>query len=108
LPISQVRASGGGAKSSLWRQIQADVTGYTHVTIDVDEGPALGVALLAGVGTGVYESVEEACRATIRVSHETAPNLEHKKIYDAYHEVYRSLYRNLKDDFAKVTQLSSK
>lgn len=108
LPISQVRASGGGAKSSLWRQIQADVTGYTHVTIDVDEGPALGVALLAGVGTGVYESVEEACRATIRVSHETTPNPENKKRYDAYHEVYKSLYRNLKEDFKRVTQLSSK
>ena len=56
-----------GAQSKLWRDMQADITGYPHVTINVDEGPALGVALLAGVGTGVYASVEEACRAVIQV-----------------------------------------
>src|SRR5262249_54949950 len=72
VPIRQVRASGGGARSALWRQIQADVTGHEHVTINVDEGPAFGVALLAGVGTGVWNSVEEACRATIRVTQNTA------------------------------------
>ncbi len=106
IPITQVRASGGGARSPLWRQIQADVTGYPHVTIDVDEGPALGAALLAGVGTGVYPSVEEACRTTIRVNSETASNAANKARYDAYYPLYRSLYTHLKADFAEITRLS--
>ena len=106
VPISEVRASGGGAKSPLWRQIQADVTGYAHVVIDVDEGPALGAALLAAVGTGTYASVEEACRATIRIKERTEANLATKAIYDEYYKVYQSLYPLLKPAFARVTELS--
>ena len=66
--IGNVRCSGGGAKSSVWRQIQADVFNYPLSTIAIDEGPALGAALLAGVGTDVYGSVEEACSAVVKVS----------------------------------------
>ncbi len=105
LPIHQVRASGGGARSPLWRQIQADVTGYTHATINVDEGPALGVALLAGVGTGIYPSVEEACRSVIRVDKETGPCSVNRAGYNRYYQVYRNLYARLKDDFAEVAQI---
>lgn len=107
LPISQVRASGGGARSTLWRQIQADVTGHTHVTINVDEGPALGVALLAGVGTGVYPTVADACRATIQVRESTAPIAANHALYALYHRVYQALYAHLKDDFAAVAQIVS-
>lgn len=105
VPLEQVRASGGGARSDFWRSIQADVSGYTHVTINVDEGPALGVALLAGVGTGVYGSVEEACRATIRVSTATEVNPDTHRRYDAYHRVYQSLYAHLKSDFEAVANI---
>jgi xylulokinase len=105
LPIRQVRASGGGARSAIWRQIQADVTGYTHVTINVDEGPALGVALLAGVGTGVYASVAEACRATIQVQDSTEVCAVNHVAYDRFHVVYQSLYAHLKSDFAAVAQI---
>lgn len=104
VPISQVRASGGGARSELWRQIQADVSGYDHVTINVDEGPALGVALLAGVGTGVYSSVPEACKSVIKVVDTTAADPAAKSIYDRYYPIYRSLYASLKDDFAAVSR----
>jgi xylulokinase len=107
LPIRQVRASGGGARSRVWRQIQADISGHTHVTINVDEGPALGVALLAGVGTGVYASVEEACRATIQVKQSTDPCVVNHSAYDRFHKVYQSLYAHLKDDFAAVAQIVS-
>ncbi|HLK61048.1 MAG TPA: FGGY-family carbohydrate kinase, partial [Chthonomonadaceae bacterium] len=105
LPIRQVRASGGGARSPLWRQIQADVTGHTHVTINVDEGPALGVALLAGVGTGVYPSVAEACRATIQVQNATEPDAANHALYNRYHAVYQDLYAHLRDDFAAVAKI---
>lgn len=105
VPIREVRASGGGARSPLWRQIQADVTGRTHVTINVDEGPAFGVALLAGVGTGVWTSVAEACRATIQVVDQCAPLVENRADYDRYYPVYRGLYAALKDSFAAVASL---
>jgi xylulokinase len=106
VPIQQVRASGGGARSPLWRQIQADVTGREHVTINVDEGPAFGVALLAGVGTGVWSSVAEACRATIRVVDRAAPNAETRATYDRFYPIYRALYAALKEPFAAVTTAS--
>jgi len=102
VPIRQVRASGGGARSLLWRQIQADVTGREHVTINVDEGPAFGVALLAGVGTGVWGSVEDACRATIEVVEECPPIPANTAVYDRYYPVYRSLYSSLRHHFADV------
>jgi len=106
VPVSQVRASGGGARSEVWRQIQADVTGYDHVTINIDEGPALGVALLAGVGVGIYPDVSKACREVIKVDCSTKANMENNKTYQRYHSVYRSLYQSLKGDFEKLAQIS--
>ena len=100
VPMSQIRASGGGAKSRVWRQIQADVIGRDHVTINVDEGPAYGVALLAGVGAKVWPSVEAACRATIRVDRETRADPANSAVYEGYYEVYRSLYPALKESYA--------
>lgn len=105
VPIKEVRASGGGSRSEIWRQIQSDVSGYTHVTISVDEGPALGAALLAGVGVGIYPSVAEACRATIRVADSTTPIADNHAIYDKYHKVYQSLYAHLKEDFAEISRI---
>ena len=105
LPIRQGRASGGGGRSKLWRQIQSDITGYAHVTINIDEGPALGVALLAGVGTGVYNSVAEACKAVIQVREAAEPSQENHAVYEKYHKVYSSLYAHLKGDFATVAEL---
>ncbi len=105
VPITQVRASGGGARSGVWRQIQADITGKEHVLINIEEGPAFGVALLAGVGTGVYPSVEEACRSTIQVVSATAPNSAVGALYDRYYGVYRALYPSLKDQFKTVSDI---
>ncbi len=101
----QVRASGGGARSKLWRQIQADVTGQAHCTINVDEGPAFGVGLLAGVGTGVWSSVPEACAATIRVVDELPPLPEHCELYKPYYCLYQQLYRQLKSSFVADQRL---
>jgi len=105
VPITQVRASGGGARSELWRHIQADVTGQDHVTINIDEGPALGVALLAGVGTGIYPSVEKACRSVIKVAATTRFDRKTKKVYDRFYPVYQSLYQSVKGEFAKVSEI---
>ena len=67
VPVRQIRASGGGSRSPLWRQIQADVFGRKVVTTGSEEGAAYGVALLAAVGGGAFKNIEEACAAAIRV-----------------------------------------
>lgn len=108
IPYTQVRASGGGARSRLWREMQADVFGTEIVTINASEGPAFGVALLAGVGTGVYSSVEEACEATIQVVSRTDPNAENMVVYNEYYEVYRALYGRLQPEFDRIAEIVGK
>lgn len=108
VPIQQVRASGGGARSAVWRQIQADITGYEHVTINVDEGPAYGVALLAGVGTGVWSSVPDACRSTISVELSTTPDQSAHSVYADYYKLYRALYPISKPLFSELSEIVAK
>jgi xylulokinase len=103
IPVEQVRASGGGGRSALWRQIQADVFNTEMVTINVAEGPAYGVALLAGVGTGNWSSVEEACTQSIQVEQSTPPISENVAIYERFYPIYRALYPALKDQYDAVT-----
>lgn len=100
--VTELRAIGGGARSPLWRQIQADLFGADVLTLSVDEGPAFGAALLAGVGVGAYASVPEAAAATVRVAARTAPNPEHRAVYDETYALYRSLYPALRDRFAQA------
>ncbi|HOT93379.1 MAG TPA: xylulokinase [Anaerolineae bacterium] len=100
--IKQIRVSGGGAKSPLWRQILADVIGSELVTVNTTEGGAFGAALLAAVGAGVWKTVPEACRATIKVVSATAPQPAQVKIYNDLYPLYRGLYPALKPTFDAV------
>lgn len=103
--IKEVRASGGGGKSKLWRQMQADVFGTDITTINSSEGPALGVALLAGVGAGIYSSVQEACDATIKVrSRQNADQGLHERYMKNY-RLYKNIYTSLKQDFADLAEI---
>jgi len=90
---------GGGAKSRLWRQIIADILSTKIVTLNIEEGPAYGVALLAGVRAGIYGSVEQAVDRTIREVDQIEPIREDVEKYKKIYEVYKSLYRDLKEDF---------
>jgi xylulokinase len=99
LPIEQVRATGGGAKSVLWRQIIADVLGVELVTTNAQEGPAFGAALLAGVAIGFYPSIQQACEATVWVTEQTSPRSEIQGIYARAYETYQALYPALKPIF---------
>lgn len=105
VPVRQIRASGGGSRSSLWRQIQADVFGQKVVTLNAEEGAAYGVALLAAVGGGAFRDVREACRATIHVVKETAPNRLAQKYYNHAFPVYQQFYRSLRSDFQNIAEL---
>jgi xylulokinase len=99
VPIDQVRASGGGARSELWRQIQADVFNTELVVINITEGAAFGAALLAGVGAGVYSSVQEGVSTAIRVVSRTTPRRTEAEVYQRLYPHYRGLYGALKSTF---------
>lgn len=103
--IHQVRVSGGGARSALWRQILADVLNSELVTVNTTEGAAYGAALLAGVGAGVWPDVDTACDATIQIVDRVAPRPEQVKTYDAFYPVYRGLYGALKPSFDTLASL---
>ncbi|MGI6188403.1 MAG: xylulokinase [Clostridiales bacterium] len=106
VPVSEVRASGGGGKSRIWRQMQADVFSNAITTINSTEGPALGVALLAGVGAGVYSSVIEACDTAIKTVSVQEPIAENVKVYDKYYQVYKDLYYALKDNYLRIAEIT--
>lgn len=108
IAVDRVVVAGGGARSSLWRQIQSDVFSRELVTVNVEEQAAFGAALISGVGAKIYESVEEACRRTIRFRGQTRPITENVEKYDRYYLIYRSLYRTLKNEFDGISRLVAK
>jgi xylulokinase len=103
----QVRISGGGARSLIWRQILADVLGVELVTVNTTEGAAFGAALLAGVGVGMWSDVDRACATAIHVTGSTTPQDAAVYQYHEVYRVYRALYPALRENFAKLAQLSS-
>jgi xylulokinase len=105
--IRQVRVSGGGARSPLWRQILADVLGAELVTVNTTEGAAFGAALLAGVGAGMWPTVDEACAAAIHLTGSTVPIAANLGRYDELYRIYGVLYPVLKSSFAKLGRLAA-
>ncbi|HXK95008.1 MAG TPA: FGGY-family carbohydrate kinase, partial [bacterium] len=93
----EVRATGGGAKSAFWRQLQADIFGCEIATLGSDQGPAFGAAIMAGVGTGVYASIPEACDAILSVVERTEPDPARVQEYNDYYQVYHSLYPGIRE-----------
>ncbi len=101
----EVRITGGGANSDLWAQIQADVFDLEVKKTSLNEGPAFGAALLAGVGAGVYEDVEQATEETISTRTVAEPRGEVKAVYDELYEVYCSLYHSLREDYQNLANI---
>lgn len=100
VPVESLCSMGGGSKSPLWNQIKADICGVPVTTLAVADTASLGAALMAGVGAGVYRSVEATCACSlIRKKDQFLPQPEHTKIYDAGYCRYRDLYRRLKGAF---------
>ncbi|MBO7662532.1 MAG: xylulokinase [Clostridia bacterium] len=98
-------ACGGGGKSPLWRQMLADVMQCPVATTVNTEGPALGVAILASVGAGLYGSVREACHQMIRVNPPQNPIQENVPKYAAVYQVYRKLYQANRELFKELGAL---
>jgi xylulokinase len=104
---AQIRVTGGGAKSVLWRHILADVFNAEVLTMQTDEGPAFGAALLAGVGAGVYSNTIEAVKNTVALGDSCEPDLENSKRYEEIYPLFKSLYQSLKGDYQKAFDIFS-
>jgi xylulokinase len=103
--IEQVRVSGGGARSLLWRQILADVFETELVTVNTTEGAAYGAALLAGVGASHWSDVVSACESVVSVTGRTIPSPENVLAYQTAYPLYQELYPSLKSSFAMIAAL---
>jgi xylulokinase len=96
VPVETVRLGGGGARSKLWRQIQADIYGQRVEIVEADEGAAYGAAILAGVGVKAWPSVDAACDAVVRVAGSVSPNSEDSRVMEKAYASYRRLYPAMK------------
>jgi xylulokinase len=97
LPVEFIRLGGGGARGALWQQVQADVYGMPVDLVEAEKGPAYGAALLAGVGVGVWPSVEAACESTVRVVKRVKPDKNRMALMDRQYAAFRKLYPALHD-----------
>jgi len=107
LPVTEIRATGGGARNALWLQLQADIFGMPVYRNVVDEGPAFGAALLAGLGCGAYPSVEEATSLVRLAAEANQPDPDRSRLYREYHEVYAALYASTSEVMHRLSALDS-
>jgi len=105
IAITDMMACGGGGSSPLWRSMLADLYKCDVKTSASKEGPALGAAILASVGCGLYSSVEEACGAIVRTDNICSPDLQRIQLYDSYYQLYREIYPALRDKFERLSEL---
>jgi xylulokinase len=103
--VSDMMACGGGGTSPLWRSMLADLYNCPVKTVASKEGPALGVALLALTGAGIYSSVPEACSAVVATDKVQDPNPENVPVYESYYQLYREIYPAVKAQCAKLAKL---
>lgn len=108
LQITEVRAMGGGAKSALWRQIQADVYNARVITMNMDEGPAAGAAIMAAAGSGFFKNIQEGCDTVLKVATVTEPIEKNVAMYNDYYKTYHALYGDLKERFSSQAEVVSK
>lgn len=103
--IQRMLVCGGGSRNPVWRQIMADLYECDVVLLSQEEGPAYGAAILAGVGTGVFEDVRTASKRMALTGHVTHPKPEEVKLYRKYHEIFDRIYEHLQEDFYKLYEL---
>ncbi|HEY6266665.1 MAG TPA: xylulokinase [Candidatus Acidoferrum sp.] len=99
VPVTSIRLGGGGSRSPLWRQIQADVYGHAVEIVEAEEGAAYGAALLAGVGAGVWPTVDAACAATVRVASRVNPQPVAVATLNASYAAFRRVYPATREVF---------
>lgn len=95
--VDRLRAMGGGAKSPIWLQLKADITGKEVIALAVSECGCLGAAILAGVGIGEYKSVDEAVKVLVKEKEAYHPNTDMHRQYSETYGVYTEIYPTIKD-----------
>ena len=103
--VNDMMACGGGGSSPLWRSMLVDVYGCPVKTVSSKEGPALGAAILASVGSGIYSNVTEACSEIVKIDKTQTPKAENIPEYEKYYQLYRKIYPQLKNSFAELAGL---
>ena len=104
VPAQAIRLGGGGARSPLWRQIQADVYGQPVEVVAAEEGAAYGAAILAGVGTGVWPTVDVACQSVVQVAKRIVPDPRGVAAMERQYRAYRNVYPALANIFTNETK----
>jgi xylulokinase len=107
VPVERIRLGGGGARSPLWQQIQADVYAHEVEILKAEEGAAYGAAILAGVGSGNWKSVDEACDTAVRVAKRVSPSKETSALMQRGYQTYRKIYPALHSIFAENRSTSA-
>jgi len=105
---TEVRITGGGAKSKVWQQMMADIFKVEVKTIQADEGPAFGAAIIAAVGGKIFDSFDEATKEFVKLGKSIEPIPKNSEIYDELYDIYRSLYKPLKDKYEKLFEIAVK
>lgn len=100
VPVKSIRLGGGGARSKLWRQIQADVYGKDVEVVEAEEGAAYGAAILAGVGARIWSTVDDACSAVVRVAARVRPATAAVAALNQQYEAYRRVYAATRSIFS--------
>ncbi len=100
IPVTSIRLGGGGARSPLWRQIQADVYSHEVEIVAAEEGAAYGAAILAGTGVGAWSSVDEACDKVVRVASRIPLSQTNSKTMQQNYCTYRKIYPALRQVFS--------
>jgi xylulokinase len=104
VPVERIRLGGGGARSDLWRQIQADVYQHAVEVVQAEEGAAYGAAILAGVGASNWRTVDQACDAIVQTAKIVEPNPSNSTILNAAYSTYRKIYPALQQISGQVRQ----
>ena len=107
LPLEEIRVVGGGARSPLWRQIKADVTGLPISITNTVETTALGAGILALAGSGLVGSLEDAVKLTTRVIETRQPDAKNQALYEEYYQLYRATYFSLLPVFEQASKIKS-
>lgn len=107
VPIADMMVCGGGGRSPFWRQMLADMFNCPVCTISEEQGPAFGAAILAGVGTGIYTSLEDACDRLISKKTTQHPIEENTVLYEKYFRLYKKLYLDLYESFKILSKINN-
>ncbi len=102
---NDMAACGGGGSSTLWRSMLADTFGISVKTVTSKDGPALGAAILAGVGAGIYKDVRDGCARVVKTKTVQEPDKANGAEYEKYYSIYKSLYPALKEQYKRLAEI---